>query len=492
MDDLQVFDMVIFGATGDLATRKLLPALYYRHRDGQLPDGSRIIGTGRSALAREVFHKQVEKACRAFVPAADFDLKAFKSFVQRAHYVAVNAAEGTGYGDLHDLLDAEPDRVRVFFLATSPDWFAAIAEQLAKAGLATPKSRIVLEKPLGHDLASAREINTRSAPSFAEQQIYRIDHYLGKETVQNLMALRFGNAIFEPLWHRDARRARADHRRRDRRRRGARRLLRRASARCATWCRTTCCSCCALIAMEPPTSSHADAIRDEKVKVLRALRRCTPTTPVRNVVRGAVRARAQIGGKAVPGYARRRACRRVAHTETFVALSRSSTTGAGPACRSTCAPASAWPRKVTEIVIDFATIPYPIFRSAARYPVQNRLVIRLQPRDEVMLYVLAKQPGDGMELTPVELAPGPGAGVQQPADGGLRAPPHGRALRPPGALHAQRRAGGGLGLRGPHHPGLGGIRGPPPWVRGRNRGSHGGRDPAGQDGAECVRGGVSP
>ena len=202
MDDLQVFDMVIFGATGDLATRKLLPALYYRHRDGQLPDGSRIIGTGRSALAREVFHKQVEKACRAFVPAADFDLKAFKSFVQRAHYVAVNAAEGTGYGDLHDLLDAEPDRVRVFFLATSPDWFAAIAEQLAKAGLATPKSRIVLEKPLGHDLASAREINTRVGAYFAEQQIYRIDHYLGKETVQNLMALRFGNALFEPLWRR--------------------------------------------------------------------------------------------------------------------------------------------------------------------------------------------------------------------------------------------------------------------------------------------------
>ena len=196
-------------------------------------------------------------------------------FLDHLDYVAVDGAGDDGWTDLVAKLDERPDQVRPFYLATSPDLYGTICRNLAKFGLVGEKSRVVLEKPIGNDLASARAINDAVGEVFPEEQIFRIDHYLGKETVQNLLALRFANTLFEPLWNGRRHRPRADHGGRDRRRRGPRPATTTSPARCATWCRTTCCSCCASSRWSRPLSLDADAVRDEKLKVLRALKPIT-------------------------------------------------------------------------------------------------------------------------------------------------------------------------------------------------------------------------
>ena len=197
---VEPFDLVVFGATGDLARRKLLPGLFYRDRDGQLPSASRIIGCARSDLGRGAFVTQVDAALRHHVAAADLDELGLGRFLDRLRYVAVDAEDSGSFETLAAELP-DPGRVRVFYLATSPELFGLICRRLAAAGLITAKARVVLEKPIGRDLASARAINDQVGAVLAENQIFRIDHYLGKETVQNLMALRFANSLFEPLWN---------------------------------------------------------------------------------------------------------------------------------------------------------------------------------------------------------------------------------------------------------------------------------------------------
>ena len=272
---VDTFDCVVFGATGDLTLRKLLPALYYRSLDGQITAESRIIGTARSDLGGDDgFRKRAAKALNDHVAAADLDPAAVEHFCSLLHYVRLDAAApDADWSNLQELLDAE--RVRVFYLATSPDLYGPVCGNLGRTGLVTPQSRVVLEKPIGHDLASAREINDCVGEVFTEAQTFRIDHYLGKETVQNLLALRFANSIFERLWNTDV----IDHVQitvaetvglegrggyfdkagvlRDMVQNHLLQLL-------------------CLIAMEPPVSLDADRVRDEKLKVLRALRPFEP------------------------------------------------------------------------------------------------------------------------------------------------------------------------------------------------------------------------
>ena len=198
-----VFDYVVFGATGDLTIRKLMPALYYRFRDGQIPSEARIIAVARSPLSDDDYRGRIAKALKDHVAASDLDAALAGHFCERLFYAQLDASQATGWQGLKDILGANPDRVRVFYMATSPDLYGPVCQNLQSNGLVTPESRIVLEKPIGHDLESARAINDEVGAIFREHQTFRIDHYLGKETVQNLMALRFANSIFERLWNAD-------------------------------------------------------------------------------------------------------------------------------------------------------------------------------------------------------------------------------------------------------------------------------------------------
>jgi len=196
-----LFDYIIFGGGGDLAERKLLPALYHRDRDGTVPSGARIIGVSRTARSDKEYRSFARKALETFVSAADLDRETIDRFLSRLHYRVVDATGSDGWGDLKAILDDNGDRVRAFYFAVAPSIFGAIAANLQIHGLVNGNTRVVIEKPLGRDLQSARELNAEIANHFSESQIFRIDHYLGKETVQNLMAIRFANTLYEPIWN---------------------------------------------------------------------------------------------------------------------------------------------------------------------------------------------------------------------------------------------------------------------------------------------------
>ena len=193
------FDLVVFGGTGDLARRKILPALYQRFCAGQVPDDAQIIGAARSDLNDDGYRKLAADALVEFGKADDPGAADVHAFLARLRYVQLDARGDAGWPELRDLLPE--DRVRAFYLSVAPSLFGDLAERIRGHGLATDQARVVVEKPFGHDLASARALNRSLADHFDESQIYRIDHYLGKETVQNLMAIRFGNLLFEPLWN---------------------------------------------------------------------------------------------------------------------------------------------------------------------------------------------------------------------------------------------------------------------------------------------------
>ena len=259
------FDCVVFGGTGDLALRKLLPALYHRHVDQQLPADARIIAVSRSRLSTEAYLAKVDAESRRHIPDGGFSPAAWDEFLGRLRYVAIDAHGDDGWEDLGALLAGRDDHVRVFYLATAPDLFGPICRSLERAGLVTPQSRVVLEKPIGQDLASARAINEQVGAVFAESQIFRIDHYLGKETVQNLLALRFANALFGPLWSN----AWIDHVQitvAETIGVGARGGYYDRSGALRDMVQNHLLQLLCLVAMEPPLHLGADDVRDEKLK----------------------------------------------------------------------------------------------------------------------------------------------------------------------------------------------------------------------------------
>ncbi len=194
------YDMLVFGGTGDLALHKLLPALYHLHRENRLPKDMRIIGISRKQLARERYIDLAERHCRAQVERKDFTEASWLSFSQRLEYLAMNAEQAADFARLAQFLATHQSRGCIYYLATAPQLFESIVSNLSSTGLAGANTRIVIEKPIGHSLESALAINSTIGAAFSEEQVFRIDHYLGKETVQNLMALRFANALFEPVW----------------------------------------------------------------------------------------------------------------------------------------------------------------------------------------------------------------------------------------------------------------------------------------------------
>ena len=395
------FDLIIFGGTGDLTMRKLLPALYHRDRDGQILDDSRIIAVGRSPLDRDAYLNQTKEALQSNLSNGEFSDKHWQRFSGRIEYIEADVLDSGDWGALVAMLRGFEARVRVAYLATAPRLFGAIAKGLHNNGLVTDDSRIVLEKPLGRDLASASEINNEVGECFAENQIYRIDHYLGKETVQNLLALRFANSLFEPLWRRGA----VDH------------VQITVAEELGVGSRTDyydnvgalrdmvqnhILQLVCLTAMEAPSSLHHDAVRDEKIKVLRALRPIGADDVRSSTVRGQYSAGA-IKGATVPGYDDELG-HTESHTETFVALKLEIDNWRWSNVPFYVRTGKRLKDKHSEIVVQFQDVPHSIFPEQAFNVVPNKLTIRLQPDEGVKLSVMAKEPGPGgFELRPVSL-----------------------------------------------------------------------------------------
>lgn len=395
------FDLVLFGGSGDLAMRKLIPALYNRNRANDLPATARIVCVGRHEWSREEFLSALEENAKPNIPANLFEPNFWSAFCNRLIYVSLDATNVETYQALAGAMRTDPAVTRVFYLATPPSLFATICHDLSACGLATPQSRVVLEKPLGRDLASARQINEEVGRVFSESQIFRIDHYLGKETVQNLLALRFGNVLFEPLWRRewisDVQITIAEELGV-----GNRMDYYETAGALRDMMQNHLLQLLCIVAMEPPVSATPDAVRDEKLKVLRALKRFTQQTLRQNVIRGQYRS-GHVDGIAVPGYRKEPGANPASRTETFVAVKAEIETWRWAGVPFYLRTGKRMADQLAEVVVRFKSIPHSIFAQPNSSFQPNCLVIRLQPDEGLQLNLMAKTPGDGMRLRPVEL-----------------------------------------------------------------------------------------
>ncbi len=397
------FDLVVFGGTGDLTWRKLMPALFQAFRHGKLPPDGRILAVSRQPLDDDGYRDWLKERFVKVDDAKRPSDEEYAGFAALLHYARLDLSQPADYAQLKSWLAARDGgraEVVVMYLATSPELFPVVVAQLGAAGLNDESIRLVLEKPLGRDLPSAREINRIVAASFREEQAFRIDHYLGKPSVQNLMALRFGNALFEPLWRRESIAniqitlaeaigvgTRGDFYSRT----GALRdMIQNHALQLLT-----------MVAMEPPSRNDADAIRDEKLKVLRSLKRFTPESVVRDVVRGQYRP-GHADGKAVAGYAEEEHVPAGNRTETFVALRTEVQNWRWAGVPFYLRTGKRLAARDAEIVVNFRAVPHPIFAGTST---ANKLVIKLQPEDGLELHLLAATGtrGPSETLAPVSL-----------------------------------------------------------------------------------------
>ncbi len=396
------FDLVLFGGTGDLAWRKLMPALFQAFRHGTLPAGGRIIGIGRDDLSAEQYRARIGTRFDQVDLAKRPSTQEFTRFAALLEYVRMDLSRPDDYTRLAATLRERQTDTVVMYVATAPSLFTTVCEQLACAGLNTAQTRVVLEKPLGHDLASNRAINETVGRVFSEKQVFRIDHYLGKPAVQNLFALRFGNALFEPLWRREhianiqitiAEELGVE-------KRGA---FYETTGALRDMVQNHALQLLCAIAMEPPINSHADAIRDEKLKVLRSLKPWTPEALAQDVIRGQYAA-GSIAGAAVPAYREESGVDPHSHTETFVALRTEISNWRWAGVPFYIRTGKRLAGRDARIVINFRPTPHAIFNS--QMDVSNRLIINLQPRDGLELHLLAQGQSNrrnSQTLAPVQL-----------------------------------------------------------------------------------------
>jgi len=394
------FDLIIFGGMGDLALRKLLPALFHRDGDGQITADSRIIAIGRRALSRDAFLASILTALEASHNGEPMDSARWATFSRKVEYVQLDAADASTWGALCERLVDSGERVQAVYLATSPSLFGPVAQGLRDNQLIGKNMRIVLEKPVGHDLASARAINDAVGECFAENQIFRIDHYLGKETVQNLLALRFGNSLFEPLWRREV----VDHIQitvAEELGVGNRSEFYNDVGALRDMVQNHLMQLVCLVAMEAPASLEDDAVRDEKLKVLRALKPIGAADVKSHTARAQYQAGA-IKGDAVPGYVDELG--KPSATETFVALKLEVDNWRWSGVPFYLRTGKRLPAKHSEIIIQFRPVPHAIFDDAKFSTKPNKLSIQLQPDEGVKLSIMSKEPGPGpFELRPVSL-----------------------------------------------------------------------------------------
>ncbi|WP_435229933.1 glucose-6-phosphate dehydrogenase [Pseudopelagicola sp. nBUS_20] len=384
------FDLVIFGATGDLSRRKILPGLFHRFRVGQMPKNARIIGAARSDYSSEAFRDVIHKALNEFVSETDRSPDTIAAFLEQLEYIHINATGDDGWTKLAEIL--RPNTVRAFYLSVSPSLFGPIAERLNTRGIASSDSRIVVEKPFGHDLASAQQLNTELLRNFDEHQIYRIDHYLGKETVQNLMALRFANSLFEPLWNSthidhvqitvseslgvEGRGEYYDN-----------------SGAMRDMVQNHLMQLLCLIAMEPPSRFEPNAVRDEKVKVISALEPVEPDDIVRGQYRNYGEASGYLEDSGNPR----------SRTESYVAMKVAVANWRWAGTPFYLRTGKKLRNRLSEIAIVFRDPPHMIFPKMEGRK-GNALVIRLQPDEGITLRTTIKEPGPGgMRLTEVSM-----------------------------------------------------------------------------------------
>ena len=384
----RISTLVMFGATGDLARRMLLPSLYGLDADGLLPEGLRIIGTARTEFDDAGFRERADAALKEHLPEGFYSAGVADRFLSRLHYVPLDINQAGSFERLADAI-GDPCHGVAIFLSTAPSLFKPVIDGLSAAGLACPTVRMALEKPLGTDLESSREINDAVGAAFPEDRTFRIDHYLGKETVQNLLALRFANSLFEPLWNN----AHIDHiqitvaetvgleGRGD---------YYDGAGALRDMVQNHMLQLVALVAMEPPSDFNATAVRDEKVKVLRALRPITAADAEATSVTGQY-ARGAIDGEPVPGYAEELG--RDSSTETFVALKVQIDNWRWKGVPFYLRTGKRMPMRDTEIFIQFKDVPYSIFASRGATTRPNKLVIGLQPEETISLHLMSKTPG---------------------------------------------------------------------------------------------------
>ena len=399
----KICDIIIFGGHGDLALRKLMPALYHLFRDGYISRTSRIISVSRDEYSQEKHIALMEEKLKLNLKDDCFDETFFHSFKEHLYYVKTDLTDYSSYTELTQLLSECPDSERINYLSTSPVLFGQICKSLNDLNLITEKSRVVLEKPIGRDLASSRVINEEVAQYFDESAIFRIDHYLGKDTVQNILALRFSNMLFAPIWNAQY----IDH---------IQITVAESVGLEGRWdyyneygamrdmVQNHLMQLLCLVTMEPPCSLDGNSVRDEKLKVIRSLRSIEGNDLKTKTVRGQYSAGA-INKEYVPGFFEEEGGSPNSDTETFVAIRADIENWRWNNVPIYLRTGKRMSKRYSEIVVDFKEIPHSIFPNKGTCIESNKLVIRLQPEEKISMFIMNKIPGltDGMRLQKVEL-----------------------------------------------------------------------------------------
>ncbi len=386
------FDCVVLGGTGDLALRKLMPALFHRWKDGQIPADCRIIGVSRSDMSGTDYLRLVREKFSEYNKNETISDDDWAAFEKQVDYVQVNVGNANGGWDkIAVILKGNENKIRMFYLALPPALYGDVCANISNAGLKTQKTRVVLEKPIGSDLTTAREINDAVGEYFNEEQVFRIDHYLGKETVQNLLILRFANSIFEPLWNASA----IDHVQitvAESIGSGNRASYYDQSGALRDMVQNHLLQLLCLVAMEPPLDLLADTVRDEKIKVLRALSRFSDKDAEKISVRGQYKDGVAEGEK-VDAYAQELG--EESNTETFVALKAQINNWRWAGVPFYLRTGKRMSARRSEIVIQFKDVAHSVVGESTSQLNPTRLVIRLQPDEGMKLLLMTKEPGPG-------------------------------------------------------------------------------------------------
>lgn len=402
--------LVIFGATGDLTHRKLIPALYNLAAENNLPPGLKVTGFARREKTNESWLNELAESNRVN-SRSGHDRTTWENFSSNISYHRGNFNEIDAYHSLSrhlDMLDADGTTLhnRLFYLSTAPEFFPVVLENLRTSGLNQSKnggwSRVIIEKPLGSDLATAQELNHVLSNTFSEDDTYRIDHYLGKETAQNIMILRFANAIFEPLWRsrfiEQVQITCSEHMGME----GGRGAYYDKAGATRDMVQNHLLQLLSLIAMEPPTDLSADSVRDEKVKVLRSLRRMGPDEVAKNVIRAQYTC-GEINGETVPGYRKEERVASDSETESYVAMRVFIDNWRWEGTPFYIRMGKRLPKKATEISLHLKSPPNVLFQRLPSIDGSNVLTMRIQPDEGMSVRMLSKLPGNNLQIEPVKM-----------------------------------------------------------------------------------------